>query len=104
MRILFIILMLLGLLCAILGLYGSAQTQARMTLLISNLADLRTDRPAEVAELERLAARASVQTRESHKRLIAIGWIAAGLGFFGAMLRRPEEKKPPANWDSRGSR
>jgi len=82
--------MLLGLLCAILGLYGSATSQATMALLVSNLADLREDKPTEAATLETLAVQASILTRKSHKRLTTIGWITAGLSFIGAIIRKPE--------------
>ena len=91
MKILYILLMMLGLTCTILSIYGSAHSQASITLLISNLGDLRAEKPAEAAELEKLASRASSYTRESHKRLRIVGLITTGLAFLGTIIGRPRK-------------
>ena len=91
MKILFVILMLLGLVSTILAVQTWAISEATMTGIISSLSNLREAAPEQVEALEMMAYGHDLQMRSSRNRLLAAGLLIAGLGMTGAVFVRPKE-------------
>lgn len=91
MKILFVILMLLGLAIVILIFHTWAMSEGAMTGIISSLSNIRGAAPEQVAALEMMAYQQEIQMRTSRNRLVVSGLLISGLGLVGAVFIRPKE-------------
>ncbi len=101
MRFLFITIYTLGLIGVFFSILGEGKTGVPLVSLVCQLSDLPVEQSEKKKEYERLASKASVESRLSHQRWRYLGVGISLIGLIGCMMPGGSGKnsvsKPPVD-------